>query len=189
MRIIAGIYRSRRLQTLPGMITRPTLDRNRENMFNLLGGFFDGGRSLDVFGGSGALTLEALSRGIEHGVIIEKAKPAQRIIEANVTSLVVSHQVTLLKQDYNVVFKHIHQHGPFDLVLLDPPFAMKVIDEIILKLDRANALAKGCLIACETPRGVVYPATIGRVQLKKQQNYGVSTIRIYTYEDVWTIWN
>jgi 16S rRNA (guanine966-N2)-methyltransferase len=184
MRIIAGTYRSRRLQTLPGMITRPTLDRNRENMFNLLGGFFEGGRSLDVFGGSGALSLEALSRGIDHAVIIEKAKPAQRIIEANVTSLGVNAHVTLLKQDYNLVFRHIHQHGPFDLVLLDPPFAMQVIELIIMQLDQANALAKGCLIACETPRGVEYPETIGRVRLIKQQNYGVSTIRIYTNEDV-----
>ena len=184
MRIIAGIHRSRRLQTLPGMTTRPTLDRNRENMFNLLGGFFQGGRSLDVFGGSGALSLEALSRGIDHSVIIEKAKPAQRIIEVNAASLKLQDQITLLKQDYKELTKQIKKLGPFDLVLLDPPFAMHVIEEIIHMLDKANLLQPGCKLACETPRGVEYPETIGRVTLSKRQNYGVSTIRIYTYEDV-----
>ena len=185
MRIIAGTYRSRRLETLPGATTRPTLDRNRENMFNLLGGFFTGGTSLDCFGGSGALSLEAISRGIDHAVIIEKDQRAFRVIEANITSLGVKDQTTLLLADYEktlTTFTKRKTRQQFDLVLLDPPFAMHVIEDIIGDLERLDLLAPGALIACEFERSLETNRTFDTVQLLKKQNYGISTIQIYQKE-------
>jgi 16S rRNA (guanine966-N2)-methyltransferase len=185
MRIIAGTYRSRRLETLPGPTTRPTLDRNRENMFNLLGGFFEGGRSLDCFGGSGALSLEALSRGIDHAVIIEKDQRAFRIIEANITSLGVKAQTTLLLADYKSVlstFTKRKTKQTFDLVLLDPPFQLQVIEDIIAELERLDLLNPGALIACEYERQYDYARTYSTIKMIKKQNYGISTIQIYQKE-------
>jgi 16S rRNA (guanine(966)-N(2))-methyltransferase RsmD len=185
MRIIAGTYRSRRLETLPGATTRPTLDRNRENMFNLLGGFFDGGTSLDCFGGSGALSLEAISRGITHAVIIEKDQRACRVIEANIASLAVKDQTTLLLADYKPTLTSLAKRKPkqrFDLVLLDPPFAMQVIEDIIGDLERLDLLEPGALIACEFERSFEYTRTYKTIQLIKKQNYGISTIQIYQKE-------
>ncbi len=182
MRIIAGTHRSRRLQTLPGAVTRPTLDRNRENMFNLLGGFFEGGVSLDVFGGSGALSLEALSRGIDHAVILEKDTRAYRVIEANVMSLGVQAQTTLMLTDYQKAlprFAKKKTRQTFDLVLLDPPFAMNVIEDILTDLERLDMLAPGALIACEFERGQNVTKTFATLSLIKKQNYGISTIHIY----------
>jgi 16S rRNA (guanine966-N2)-methyltransferase len=185
MRIIAGTYRSRRLDTLPGATTRPTLDRNRENMFNLLGGFFEGGRSLDCFGGSGALSLEAISRGIDHAVIIEKDQRAFRVIEANIASLNVNAQTTVLLSDYQKVlptFAKGKTKQQFDLVLLDPPFAMQVIEDIIAELERLDLLAPGALIACEFERQYNYDRPFATIQRIKKQNYGISTIQIYQKE-------
>ena len=185
MRIIAGTYRSRRLETLPGATTRPTLDRNRENMFNLLGGFFTGGTSLDCFGGSGALSLEAISRGIDHAVIIEKDQRAFRVIEANITSLGVKDQTTLLLADYKktlTTFTKRKTRQQFDLVLLDPPFAMHVIEDIIGDLERLDLLSPGALIACEFERSLETNRTFDTIQLLKKQNYGISTIQIYQKE-------
>jgi 16S rRNA (guanine(966)-N(2))-methyltransferase RsmD len=182
MRIIAGTHRSRRLETLPGATTRPTLDRNRENMFNLLGGFFEGGVSLDCFGGSGALSLEALSRGIEHAFIIEKDIRAFRIIEANVASLGFQAQTTLLHQDVKDALKKFtkKKHAQtFDLVLLDPPFEMQVIEDLIGELEKLNLLNPGALIACEFERKYNYTREYKTIQLIKKQNYGISTIHIY----------
>ena len=83
MRIIAGKYSSRRLETLPGQHTRPTLDKVKEAVFSSLGGFFDGGTVLDLYGGSGAIAFEALSRGMDKAYIVDKSRAAIQVIRKN----------------------------------------------------------------------------------------------------------
>ena len=83
MRIIAGKYASRKLETLKGQNTRPTLDKVKEAVFSSLGGFFDGGMVLDLYGGSGAIAFEALSRGMDHACIVDKSRAAIEIIRKN----------------------------------------------------------------------------------------------------------
>jgi 16S rRNA (guanine966-N2)-methyltransferase len=155
-------------------------------MFNLLGGFFEGGVSLDCFGGSGALSLEALSRGIDHAVIVEKDKRAMRIIEANVASLGFASQTTLLHQDVHQAIKHFAKKKThrFDLVLLDPPFEMQVIEDLIGELERLDLLQPGALIACEFERKHEYTREYATISLKKKQNYGISTIHIYQKDSI-----
>ena len=84
MRVVAGTFGGRPLKTLAGKTTRPTTDKVKGAMFNMIGPFFDGGRVLDLYSGSGSLGIEAVSRGMDHAVLVEKDRSAQAIIQANI---------------------------------------------------------------------------------------------------------
>ena len=105
MKIIAGKYRSRVLSTLEGLNTRPMMSRMKESVFNTIGPFFDGDVVLDLFGGSGALSLEAISRGASFSFIVEKSYDAIKIIKKNVESLKETNNVKILNMDYKVALK------------------------------------------------------------------------------------
>ena len=84
MRIIAGEFGGRRLKAVPGMKTRPTTDKIKESMFNIIGPYFDGGRALDLFAGSGGLSIEAVSRGVDQAVLIDRQYQAIKTIKENI---------------------------------------------------------------------------------------------------------
>lgn len=121
MRIIAGRWKGRRLKPPAGRRVRPTTDRVREAWMSALGGSLGGLRVLDLFAGSGALGLEALSRGAEHVVFVERARASFRLLEANVELLDAGGSVTLVHDD---VFRWLRgvEAGRFDLALADPPY-------------------------------------------------------------------
>src|SRR5687767_13592950 len=122
MRIIAGEFRSRNIVSPKGERTRPTSDRARESLFNVLAHSIDleGAYVLDLFAGSGALGFEALSRGASNVTFVEHFLAAREAIEANVRALNVKERTTILKQD---VYKWLPEAaGPFDLVFADPPY-------------------------------------------------------------------
>ena len=106
MRVISGEYGSRRLKAVPGNSTRPTTDKIKEGMFNLLGGYFDGGRVLDLYGGSGALAIEAVSRGMDEAVITEKYRPAIQTIRENVAITKEEEKFTILAGDNRTALTH-----------------------------------------------------------------------------------
>lgn len=154
MRIIAGEHRGRPLKAPKGMDTRPTTDRVRESMMSALNsacGGFDGLVVLDAFAGSGALGLESMSRGASMACLCEKDGAALRVIEQNVSTLGYSRdQVRVMKTD---VFKGAlpRLRKPFDLVLLDPPYAItaEAIFEFLAKLDAGGALGASVVICYE----------------------------------------
>ena len=130
MRIIAGKYRGSKLNTLEGLKTRPTLDATKEAIFSSLGGYIPGFIVLDIFGGSGALSLESLSRGAEKAYIIDNNIDAINIIKSNATKLKVGNELVVYHSEYKNVLEKL-KHIKFDLVFIDPPFKLKVIDELI----------------------------------------------------------
>ena len=95
MKIVSGAYGGRPLKTLEGKTTRPTSDKVRGAMFNMIGPYFDGGRVLDLYAGSGGLSIEAVSRGMEQAVLVEKDRRAQAIIASNIQMTKESHKVHL----------------------------------------------------------------------------------------------
>jgi 16S rRNA (guanine966-N2)-methyltransferase len=123
MRIIAGKFKSRTLIAPSGSETRPTTDRARESLFNVLNNLldFEGIRVLDLFAGSGALGLEAISRGASHATMVEKDRKAFEAIQKNVTAFGVVKETSVLKID--VFTKLSTLVGPFGLVLADAPYA------------------------------------------------------------------
>ena len=143
MRIIAGKNKSRRLETLEGMNTRPMTDRMKESVFNCIGPYFDNDNVLDLFGGSGALSLEALSRGAKHAWICEKSFDALKIIKANVANLKEDRNVTIYNTDYQVALKRIVQEGvKFDIIFLDPPYRMNIVEELVNYIIDNNATVR-----------------------------------------------
>jgi len=122
MRIVAGAFRGRQLSTPAGDTTRPTAARAREALFAILADV-RGERVLDLYAGSGALGLEALSRGAEQLVLVESSKAAQIAIRSNLASLAVGERATLLPLRAEAAFKALERLGPFSLVFADPPWA------------------------------------------------------------------
>ena len=152
MRIIAGKHRSRILKTLDGNNTRPMMDRMKESVFNTIGPYFEGGESLDLFGGSGALSLEAISRGIDKAYIVEIARDASAVIKSNVSALKEEDKVVLLNMDYKIALNKL-KGMKFDLVFLDPPYKMNIINELIDQLLEYDMLKEGSFVICHYVKG------------------------------------
>lgn len=152
MRVIAGKHRSRILKTLDGNNTRPMMDRMKESVFNTIGPYFSGGVSLDLFGGSGALSLEAISRGIEKAYISEISRDAINVIKSNISALKEEDKTVLLHMDYKIALNKL-QGMKFDLVFLDPPYKMNIVDELIDTLIENDMLAKDAYVVCHYVKG------------------------------------
>jgi 16S rRNA (guanine966-N2)-methyltransferase len=121
VRIIAGEWRGRRIQAPPGTATRPTTDRVREAWMSVIAAELPGARVLDLFAGSGALGLEALSRGAEHVVFVEQAPGALRSLRANLESLGATDRAEMVRADA-LRYSAALEAGAFDLALADPPY-------------------------------------------------------------------
>ncbi len=177
MRIIAGNFGGRPLKTLEGKTTRPTSDKVRGSIYSMIGPFFSGGRVLDLYAGSGGLSIEAISRGMEQAVLVERDRRAQAVIEANIQMTQAPDQFHLLKRDAKQVLPTLT--GQFDLVLLDPPYAKEEIVKTIGKLQEHDLLSPEVMIVCETDKSVDLPETLGDLRLWKQKVYGISKVTVY----------
>ncbi|MGB5258771.1 MAG: 16S rRNA (guanine(966)-N(2))-methyltransferase RsmD [Woeseiaceae bacterium] len=150
LRIVAGNWRSRLLDIadVPGL--RPTSMRIRETLFNWLSPSVHGARCLDLFAGTGALGLEALSRGAKSAVFVENSARAVDALTANIEILGAT-TATVMRMDAQQYLQS-PQDQTFDIVFLDPPFSEDVIDDLCRLLEDSGRLAKGCHIYIEQPR-------------------------------------
>ncbi len=131
MRIIAGWLKGRRLKAPDGFGVRPTSDGLRETLFNVLGPTIDGARVLDAFAGTGALGLEALSRGAASLVFVERDRRAIRVLEENVAACGASEACAIIRDDFVGIDARGGLDGAFDLVLLDPPYDLRELDQAV----------------------------------------------------------
>jgi 16S rRNA (guanine(966)-N(2))-methyltransferase RsmD len=155
MRIIAGSYRSRKLVAPPGLATRPTSDRLRETLFNVLAPRIEGAAFLDLYAGSGAVGIEALSRGAARVDFVERAPAALAVLRANLTKLGVTAGFRIHNTSAGR-FLRAHKAGEgFDLIFLDPPYDAAEEYAMTLGLlggDSAGSLVTGALIVAEHRR-------------------------------------
>ena len=174
MRVVAGKYGGRPLKTLDGKTTRPTTDKVKGAIFNMIGPYFDGGRVLDLYAGSGSLAIEAISRGMEEAVLVEKDRRAQAIISENIQMTKEVTRFDLLKMESLEILT-----GAFDLVLLDPPYAKEQIVADLEKLEERQLLSQDVLVVCETDKDVELPEEIAGLGIWKQKIYGISKVTVY----------
>ncbi len=179
MRIVAGRYGGRRLTAPPGNATRPTSDRVREALFQRLGPL-DGATVLDLFAGSGALALEALSRGAAHATLVDSAPAAIRAIRANVTALgLAEEEVEVRRQDVRAFLRSARAaRHEYDLVLLDPPY--RLADELGRELSpllRA-VVASGARVVSESDRRAPLDLEPD-LPLTDERRYGDTLIRTH----------
>ena len=189
MRIIAGTYRSRVLKSLRGMKLRPTSDQLRETLFNILGPLTAGSRFVDAYAGTGAVGIEALSRGAAEVIFIEKHAPAANLIRRNLESLGVVTGATVLAVDALRGLEMLRARRDADseavpeIFFLDPPYAeTKEYDRVLGFLGASSFLAPGTRVIVEHSRSSALPETLGslrRVRLLKQ---GDAALSFYSWE-------
>ena len=179
MRVVSGNYGGRPLKTLAGKTTRPTTDKVKGAIFNMIGPYFEGGRVLDLFAGSGSLAIEAISRGMDHAILVEKDRAAQQVILENIKMTKESEKFQLLKMSAERVLSNLSE--TFNLVLLDPPYAKEQIVENLELLQEKKRLTENVIVVCETDKEVELPDQIGKLELTRQKTYGISKISIYEF--------
>ncbi|MBX3314899.1 MAG: 16S rRNA (guanine(966)-N(2))-methyltransferase RsmD [Actinobacteria bacterium] len=169
MRVVSGTAGGLRLDAPPGDTTRPTSDRVREATFNALDslGAVEGALVLDAFAGSGALGIEALSRGAAHATFVESDPVARGVVEANLRATTLADRATVTGGD------GLRQaaSGPFDLVLLDPPYDTDRWDELLAAA--AEGLAPGGVVVVESDREIAAPAALDAVRVRR---YGSTVV-------------
>lgn len=185
MRIIAGKFRSRQLKSLKGLSLRPTSDRLRETLFDILGERVVGSRFFDVFAGTGAVGIEALSRGATKVVFIEKHAPASALIKKNLESLEVWEGTRVLPLDalkgLEILAKENTGTGETrDIVFLDPPYASaEEYDRVLSFLGSSNLLHENALVIAEHRRNFDLPEAIGDLERVRVLRQGDATLSFY----------
>lgn len=154
MRVIGGKFRRRMLRTLPGLELRPTSDRLRETLFDILGTSVDGTHWLDIYAGSGAVGIEALSRGAVNAVFIEKHRAPVAVIRENLAALGASNDAIVMAASAETALKQLSARGYIaDYIFLDPPYALADEYEATLRfLDISALLASTGVIIAEHSR-------------------------------------
>lgn len=188
MRVIAGRFRSRQLKSLKGMALRPTSDRLRETLFNILADRVPGSWFVDLFAGTGAVGIEALSRGARHVVFIEKHAQAAALIKKNLESLDIRDDARVLAVDavhgLEILAKEKpgSESGP-DIVFLDPPYGnAEDYDRVLSVLGFEGLLGEGSLVIAEHRRDFALPESVGSLQRVRVVRQGDATLSFYRYD-------
>jgi len=188
MRVIAGTYRSRILKSLKGLALRPSSDRLRETLFNVLGSAVDGVRFIDVFAGTGAVGIEALSRGASEVVFIENHAPAATLIRRNLESLGIRTGATVVVLDAlraleNLAAKHRTGQPAYDLVFVDPPYAAaQEYAQVLRFLGTTSFLSPQAKVIVEHRRNFDLPDSFGTLRRARVLRQGDATLSFYSAE-------
>lgn len=190
MRIIAGIARGRKLAS-PGSKgekneIRPTSDRAREALFNILGDSVDGSNVLDLFAGTGALGLEALSRGADSALFIDRGSTAIGLIIKNVNLTGFSDASTVIQKDLSrslVIEDCYIPAGGFSLVFLDPPYQKNFIIKLLNILGSCDFVADNCTVVAESNTSDQLPKEAGGLKLYDQRQYGKTGFWLYLLQN------
>lgn len=177
MKIVSGIYGGRPLKTLEGKTTRPTSDKVRGAIFNMIGPYFEGGRVLDLYAGSGGLSIEAVSRGMSSAVLVERDRKAQAIVAENIRMTKEVGKFQLLKMDAERALEQVS--GEFDLIFLDPPYAKEQMVADIEKMAERELFSENIMVVCETDKAVELPEEIACLGIWKEKIYGISKVTVY----------
>ena len=175
MRIIAGTVGGRRIEAPQGDGTRPTHDRVREAVFSMIGPFFNGGRALDLFAGSGSLGLEAVSRGMDECLFFDADRRAVSVVQGNIKSLGLQKQCRAACAKFQQALESVS--GKFDLIFLDPPYDAGYMMPVLEKILSRDLLQDDGTIFCEIRTGADFTAPKGLTQIKRRK-YGMAEVII-----------
>lgn len=181
MRIIAGIYRGLRLRTLKGGNLRPTSDQLRETLFDVLGPSVEGSKFLDAYAGSGAVGLEALSRGASEVVFLEHHRAALELIRKNLEALKIDSGFRLMTCQVLTGLERLAEEGvQFDYVFLDPPYAeIREYHHALRQLSRAQILLPTSLVIAEHSRQCVLEDEYGALRRTRLLRHGDAQLAFY----------
>ena len=143
----------------------------------MIGPYFEGGRVLDLYAGSGGLSIEAVSRGMASAVLVERDRKAQAIVAENIQMTKEVGKFQLLKMDAERALEQLS--GEFDLIFLDPPYAKEQIVADIEKMAEKELFSEDVMVVCETDKAVELPEEIACLGIWKEKIYGISKVTVY----------
>jgi 16S rRNA (guanine966-N2)-methyltransferase len=186
MRIIAGKFRSRQLKSLKGMALRPTSDKLRETLFNVLGELVVGASFVDLFAGTGAVGIEALSRGGREAIFVEKHPPAVALIKKNLESLEIRIGARVLPLDALQGLKRMAEEpavsARVDILFADPPYAeVEQYNNVLSFLGNANLLAENAVVIAEHQRALDLPETFGKLERVRVLGQGDAALTFFRF--------
>jgi 16S rRNA (guanine966-N2)-methyltransferase len=183
MRIIAGKFRSRQLKSPKKLAIRPTSDMLRETLFNILGPRVDGARFLDFFAGTGAVGIEAVSRGADMVVLVEKHDAAARLIAENLALLEIAEGARVMTADVLAAIGKLEaeRSDAFDFVFLDPPYASeRDYLATLLALEKSPLVVEGTVLIAEHRKSFSLPTSVGRWHQYRRVRQGDAALSFYS---------
>lgn len=177
MRVITGTARGMRLKELPGLETRPTTDKVKESMFNIVQFDIEGRKVLDLFAGTGQLGIEALSRGAESAVFVDVRKDAAALIRENLAHCGFAGRARVVQGDYLAFLTGCREK--FDLVFLDPPYASGFLEKALETIAAIDIVSENGIIVCESAAESALPELAAPYAKGRDYRYGKIKITLY----------
>ena len=176
MRVITGSARGRRLKELDGLETRPTTGKVKEALFSVIQFDIEGRRVLDLFAGTGQLGIEALSRGAECAVFVERRRDALQVIRENLEACGMTDKARVVNGD---AMSYLKSGEKFDLIFLDPPYASGLLEQALEELVRFDICRRHGIIVAESAADKTLPALAGPYALYREYRYGKIKLTVY----------
>jgi len=177
MRVITGKARGVQLKTPDGLLTRPTGDKVKEALFSIIDFDIPGAAVLDLFGGTGQLGIEALSRGAKSAVFVDAREDACKLIRENLKRTKLEGDGRVIRSDYLDYLKRSKEQ--FDIILLDPPYAEEFLENALNKITEIDILRSGGIIVTERPLGKELPFAFEGYSRSRDYKYGKTLLTIY----------
>ena len=177
MRVITGKARGVQLKTPDGMATRPTTDRVKEALFSIIQFEIPGATVLDLFGGTGQLGIEALSRGAKRAVFVDAGEPACRLIRENLKRTKLEADASVIRSDYLDYLKRCRE--TFQIIFLDPPYAEVFLENALKRITEIDILQSGGIIVAERPVGKDLPWEFESFTRSRDYKYGNTLLTVY----------
>ena len=177
MRVITGKARGVQLKTPDGMLTRPTGDKVKEACFSIINFDIPNAKVLDLFGGTGQLGIEALSRGAKSAVFVDAREDACRLIRENLKRTKLEQQGRVVRSDYMDYLKHCREK--FSIIFLDPPYAEVFLENALKRITEIDILESDGIIVAERPLGKELPWEFEGYTRSKDYKYGKTLLTIY----------
>lgn len=181
MRVISGTARGIQLKTPDGMLTRPTTDKVKEALFSIIQFEIPGTKVLDLFGGTGQLGIEALSRGAESAVVVDNREEACKLIRENYKRTKLYDKARIVRTDYKAFLQSCHEK--FDVIFLDPPYAETFLEESLQLISEIDILQTGGIIVTERPIGKELDFANPYFARSKDYKYGKILLTLFRLQD------
>ena len=184
LRVISGKARGLKLDTPKNQDVRPTTDRVKESLFNMISSYIMDSNILDLFAGTGSLGIECLSRGAKNCIFVDKSKDSINIVRSNIKKARVENESMILNVDFKGAVKKLStQNQKFDVIFMDPPYYENMFIECLKSIDEFNLLDEDGIIVVEHDTKDLFEESIGRLNKSREKKYGNTTLTFYKLEE------
>lgn len=184
LRVISGKARGLKLDTPKNQDVRPTTDRVKESLFNMINSYVRDSNILDLFAGTGSLGIECLSRGAKSCVFVDKSKDSISIVKSNIKKARVENESTILNTDFKDAVSRLSiQNQKFDIIFMDPPYYENMFIECLKSIDKLDLLVKDGIIVVEHDTKDLFENSVGRLHKSRDKKYGGTTLTFYKLEE------